>query len=97
MTHVPLCLFQKNGVAVQTKSKEERASYTHSYAHSINLAIGNTMKVCPVLKGAINNNYELTKLVKMFLMLNSTSFKWKITLVAAMKMASLLIDLKTPP
>ena len=55
----------KNGVAIQIKSEKERASYTHSYAHSINLAVGNTMKVCPVLKGAINNTYELTKLVKM--------------------------------
>ena len=30
-------------------------------------------------------------------MLNSTPFKQEITLVAAMKMASLLMDLKTPP
>ena len=55
----------KNGVAVQIKSEEENASYIHSYAHSINLSVGNTMKVFPVLKGTINNTYELTKLVKM--------------------------------
>ena len=55
----------KNGVAVQIKSKEERALYTHCCAHSINLAVGDTMKVCPVLKDTIYNTYELTKLVKM--------------------------------
>ena len=55
----------KSGIVVQTKSKEEHALHTHYYAHSINLAVGDTMKVCPVLKDAIYNIYELTKLVKM--------------------------------
>ena len=54
----------KNGVAVQIKREEQRALYTHCYAHSINLAVGDTMKVYPVLKDTINNTYELTKLVK---------------------------------
>ena len=34
----------KSGVAVQIKSKEERALYTHCYAHSINPSVGDTMK-----------------------------------------------------
>ena len=55
----------KTGLAVQIKSEEERALYTHCYAHSINLAVGDTMKVCPVLKDTIDNTYKLTKLVKM--------------------------------
>ena len=55
----------KTGLAVQIKSEEERALYTHCYAHSINLAVGDTMKVCPVLKDTIENTYKLTKLVKM--------------------------------
>ena len=55
----------KSGVAVQIKSKEERVLCTHCYACSMNLAVGDTMKVCPVLKDTIDNTYELTKLVKM--------------------------------
>ena len=55
----------KSGVAVQIKSEKERTLYTNYYAHSINLAIGETMKVCPVLKDTTDNTYELTKLVKM--------------------------------
>ena len=54
----------KSGVAVQIKNEESRALYTHCYAHSINLAVGDTMKSCPVLKDTIDNTYKLTKLVK---------------------------------
>ena len=54
----------KSRVAGQIKSEEERALYTHCYAHSINLAVGDTMKVCLVLKYTIDKTYELTKLVK---------------------------------
>ena len=55
----------KSRVVVHIKSKEERALYTHYYAYLINLAVGGTMKVSPVLKDTIGNTYELTKLVKM--------------------------------
>ena len=55
----------KSGLAVQIKSEEERELYTNCYAHSINLAVGDTMKVCPVFKDTIDNTYELTKRVKM--------------------------------
>ena len=34
----------RNGVVVQIKEKEKRALYIHCYAHSLNLAIGDTMK-----------------------------------------------------
>ena len=54
----------KSGVALQIKNEESHALYTHCYAHSINLAVGDTMKSCPVLKDTIDNTYELTKLVK---------------------------------
>ena len=54
----------KSGVAVQIKSEETRALYTHCYAHSINLAVGDTMKAIPFMKETIDNTYELTKLVK---------------------------------
>ena len=54
----------KNGVAVQFKNEEKRALYTHCYTHSIQLAVGDTMKASPVLKDTIDNTHKLTKLVK---------------------------------
>ena len=55
----------KNGVAKMIKNTERRALYTHCYAHSLNLAVGDTMNACPILKDTIDTTYELTKLVKM--------------------------------
>ena len=55
----------KSGVTVKIKSEEECALYTHCYAHSINLAVGDTMKVCPVHNDTIDNTYEMINLVKM--------------------------------
>ena len=54
----------RNGVVVQIKEKEKRALYTHCYAQSLNLVIGSTMKNSALLKHTIDNNFELTKLVK---------------------------------
>ena len=54
----------RNGVVVQIKEEENRALYTHFYAHSLNLAIGDTMENPPLLKHAIDNTFELPKLVK---------------------------------
>ena len=89
----------KTGVTVQTKSEEECALYTHSYAHSINLAVGDTMKVCPVLKDTIDNIYELKKLVKMSSKRDTKfhSIQAENNSLAAMEMTSLLMDLKTSP
>ena len=50
----------KNGVVLQIKQEELRALYTHCYAHSLNLAVGDTMRNCYLLQRTI----ELTKLVK---------------------------------
>ena len=52
----------KSWVAVQIKSKEERALHTHCCAYSGNLAVGDMKKLRPVLKDTIDNTYELTKL-----------------------------------
>ena len=52
-------------VIAQMKREKERALYSNCYTHSMNLAVGDTIKVCPVLKDTIDNTYELTKLVKM--------------------------------
>ena len=54
----------RNRVVVQIKEEQKRALYTHCYAHSLNLAIGDTMKNSALLKHAIDNTFDLTKLVK---------------------------------
>ena len=54
----------RNRVVVQIKEEQKRALYTHCYAHSLNLAIGDTMKNSALLKHTIDNPLELTKLVK---------------------------------
>ena len=54
----------KNGVVLQIKQEELRALYTHCYAHSLNLAVGDTMRNCYLLQRTIDNTFELTKLVK---------------------------------
>ena len=37
---------------------------THCYCHALNLAVGDTVKSVPLLKEALEDAYELTKLVK---------------------------------
>ena len=54
----------RNRVVVQIKEEQKQALYTHCYAHSLNLAIGDTMKNSALLKHTIDNTFELTKLVK---------------------------------
>ena len=55
---------KNNGVVVQIKEEEKRALYTHCYCHSLNLAVGDTMKKSKILKDTIDTTFELTKLVK---------------------------------
>lgn len=43
------CLNKKNGVAVQIKEKYSRALYTYFYAHSLSLAVGDTINAYPGL------------------------------------------------
>ena len=54
----------RNRVVVQIKEEEKRALYTHCYAHSLNLPIGDTMKNFALLKHTIDNTSDLTNLVK---------------------------------
>ena len=54
----------KNEVALQIKQEELRALYTHCYTHSLNIAVGDTMRNCYLLQRTIDNTFELTKLVK---------------------------------
>ena len=54
----------KNGVVVKIKKEEQRALYSHCYAHSLNLAVGDTMKSPKVLQDTTDAIFELTKLIK---------------------------------
>ena len=54
----------KNGVATQILAEEECAIYTHCYGHSLNLAIGSTMKESKVCCETLETAFEITKLVK---------------------------------
>jgi len=47
----------QNGVAAQVQKLEPRTIYTHYYEYSLNLAAGDTIKRCTVLKKALNITY----------------------------------------
>ena len=52
------------GVAKQLLDEEPRALYTHCYGHALNLAVGDAVKHCKVMKDALDTTYEVSKLVK---------------------------------
>ena len=52
------------GVAKQLLDEELRALYTHCYRHALNLAVGDAVKHCKVMKDALDTTYEVSKLVK---------------------------------
>ena len=52
------------GVGKQIEDLEPRAVYTHCYGHSLNLACGDTIKTCKLLREALDTTYEITKLIK---------------------------------
>ena len=54
----------RNGVVTKIKECEKRALYSHCYCHSLNLAVGDTMKSSKILKDTIDTTFELTKLIK---------------------------------
>ena len=54
----------KNGVASQIKKLNEKCLLTHCYCHSLNLAVGDTIKNIPLLKDVLDIAYEITKLIK---------------------------------
>ena len=55
---------KRSGVAKQIKDIEEKALLTHCYAHSLNLAVGDTIKNSKVMKDALEITHEITKLIK---------------------------------
>ena len=54
----------KSGVAKKISDLEPRAVYTHCYGHALNLAAGDTLKQCKVMKDSLETTREITKLIK---------------------------------
>ena len=54
----------KKGVAKKLRDEEPRAIYTHCYGHALNLAIGDCVKQCKVMKTAFEVVEEVSKLIK---------------------------------
>ena len=54
----------RNGVATKILEDERRALYTHCYAHSLNLAVSDTMKKSRVCRDALDIAFEITRLIK---------------------------------
>ena len=54
----------RNGVVTQIQTMEPKATYTHCYGHALNLAAGDTIKKCLVLKKALDITFEMSKLIK---------------------------------
>ena len=54
----------RTGVAKQLLDEEPRAVYTHCYGHALNLACGDAIKQCSLIKDALDTTRELIKLLK---------------------------------
>ena len=53
----------KKGVAAQITSEENRALFVHCHAHSLNLAVADTIKQTKVCSNALEVAFEVTKLI----------------------------------
>ena len=54
----------RNGVAKILMDEEPRAVYTHCYDHSLNLAVGDSIKRCIVMQSSLDVVFEISKLIK---------------------------------
>ena len=54
----------QGGVATVIQREEPRAIYIHCYGHALNLACGDAIKKCEVMRNALDTSYELIKLIK---------------------------------
>ena len=54
----------RNGVARQLTDEEPRAIFTHCYGHALNLAVGDTIKLCKLMRSCLNVVFEITKVIK---------------------------------
>ena len=54
----------KSGVAAQMKTGEPRAIFTHCYGHSLQLAVGDTVKRIKKLKDTLDTTSEISNVLK---------------------------------
>ena len=54
----------KSRLAKQLLDEEPRAIYTHCYGRALNLACGDAVKNCKLMKDALETTREITKLIK---------------------------------
>ena len=55
---------RRSGVVTQLQAEESRAVLTHCYGHSLNLAIGDTVKQLKVCRDALDVAFEISKLIR---------------------------------
>lgn len=55
----------RSGIAKQITDLESRALYTHCYGHSLNLAVGDTVKSIKALRDIMDITYEISGLIKL--------------------------------
>ena len=53
-----------SGVAKQLSQEEPRAIHAHCFGHTLNLACGDTIKPCKLMKYPLDTTHEITKLIK---------------------------------
>ena len=54
----------KHGVAKLISEESPKAIYTHCYGHTLNLAAGDAIKKCKVMKDTLDIAFEVSKLIK---------------------------------
>ena len=55
----------RNGVARLLTDEEPQAIFTHCYGNALNLAVGDTVKKCKLMRSCLDAVFEITKLIKM--------------------------------
>ena len=61
---VPAMSGANKGVAKQLSDIKSRAVYTHCYGHSLNLAIGTSIKQSKVMRDALDTTLIISQLIK---------------------------------
>ena len=54
----------KSGVAKMITDEEPHAVFTHCYGHALNLAVGDTVKQCSIIKSALDMVCQISRLIK---------------------------------
>lgn len=55
---------RRSGVAKQLEELEPQALFLHCHGHALNLAAGNAIKKCKLMRDALDTTFEVSKLVK---------------------------------